>query len=97
MSTDQTWAARAQLAKTGNDSFFKKSLRYRANPDLSPKHVGMSWSIVDACDAIKPNAQQMREKYRVTETSMPLYKAYNQYENPNLSYEERLMQYPGPS
>lgn len=56
MSTDQTWAARAQLAKTGNDSFFKKSLRYRANPDLSPKHVGMSWSIVDACDAIKPNA-----------------------------------------
>lgn len=38
----------------------------------------------------------MKEKYRVTETSMPLAKAYNQYENPNLSYEDRMAQYEGP-
>jgi len=44
------------LARGGNDTFYQKSLRYHANPDLSPKHVGMGWSIMDACDAVKPNA-----------------------------------------
>ena len=77
LSTEQTWALRAKLAKKGNDKFYQQSLRYRANPDLSPNHVGIGWSIVDACDTIKPNAAEMKEKYRVTETSMPLAKAYN--------------------
>jgi hypothetical protein len=56
LTTDQNWGVRANLHKQGSDTFYQRSLRYRANPDLSPKHVGMSWSIVDACDAIKPNA-----------------------------------------
>lgn len=38
----------------------------------------------------------MREKYRLTENSMPLFKAFNQYENPKLTYNERMEQYPGP-
>ena len=38
----------------------------------------------------------MKEKYLVTETAMPLYKAYNQYENPKLSYEDRMAQMEGP-
>ena len=38
----------------------------------------------------------MEEKYKETETSMPLYKAYNTFENPKLTYEERLDLYPGP-
>jgi len=33
----------------------KTSLKFGANPDLSPKHVGMQWSIVDACDTVKFN------------------------------------------
>jgi hypothetical protein len=32
----------------------------------------------------------MREKYEVTENSRPLFKAYNGYENPNQTYEERM-------
>jgi len=32
-------------------------LKYGANPDLSPKHVGMNWSIVDACDTVKLNQE----------------------------------------
>lgn len=82
MSTEQTWNHRAMLAKQGADTFYKGSLKYHANPDLHPNHVGVSWSIVDSCDAIKPNARQMKDKYNLTETSMPLYKAYNHYENP---------------
>lgn len=54
MSTDQTWYTRAELAKENKDDFYKRSLRYKANPDLHPNHVGMAWSIVDACDTIKP-------------------------------------------
>jgi hypothetical protein len=45
------------LAKQGADTFYKSSLKYHANPDLHPNHVGVSWSIVDSCDAIKPNAR----------------------------------------
>jgi hypothetical protein len=32
----------------------------------------------------------MEERWNKTETSKPLYKAYNTYENPNLNYEKRL-------
>lgn len=56
----------------------------------------MQWSIVDACDTIKFNQEQMEEKYKKTETSMPLWKAYNTFENPKVSYNERIEQYPGP-
>lgn len=38
----------------------------------------------------------MREKYEVTENSRPLFKAYNGYENPKQTYEERMAQYSGP-
>lgn len=38
----------------------------------------------------------MEEKYKQTENSMPLYKAYNTFENPNQTYEERTELYPGP-
>ena len=41
MTTDQTWNYRAKITKCGNDTFYKNSLKYNANPDLSPKHVGM--------------------------------------------------------
>jgi|TARA_B110001450_G_scaffold252560_1_gene274557 acetone carboxylase gamma subunit len=56
----------------------------------------MQWSIVDACDTIKYGQEQMEEKYKKTETSMPLWKAYNTFENPKVSYNERIEQYPGP-
>ena len=89
-TTDQTWYGRGEDTKKGNDTFYKTSLRFGANPDLSPKHVGMQWSIVDACDTIKFNQEQMEEKYKKTETSMPLWKAYNTFENPKVSYNERI-------
>ena len=82
MTTEETWAHRARLAKQGNDTFYKTSLKYRANPDLQKEYVGMPWSIVDASDSVRPNAQQMKEKYEVTENSRPLFKAFNGYENP---------------
>ena len=56
----------------------------------------MQWSIVDACDTVKLNQEQMEERYKKTETSMPLWKAYNTFENPKQSYEQRLDHYPGP-
>ena len=34
MTTDQVWKHRANLAKVGNDTFYKSSLKYHANPDL---------------------------------------------------------------
>ena len=43
----------------------------------------MAWSIVDSCDVVKLNQDQMEEKWNKTVTSKPLYKAYNTYENPN--------------
>lgn len=54
-TTEQNWYNRVDLHRKGQDTFYKNSLRYKNNPDLSPNHVGMSWSIVDACDAVKPN------------------------------------------
>mmetsp|Transcript_3431 Transcript_3431/g.5828 ORF Transcript_3431/g.5828 Transcript_3431/m.5828 type:complete len:82 (-) Transcript_3431:1405-1650(-) len=55
LSTDQSWYVRADNTKKGNDRFYQSSLKYGANPDLSPKHVGMQWAIVDACDTVKFN------------------------------------------
>lgn len=56
-TTEQNWAKRAN--KTNNtehgDNFFKGSLRYKANPDLSPKHVGIGWSLVETSDMVKPS------------------------------------------
>ena len=45
------------MTKQGTDTFYKTSLKYGANLDLSPKHVGMQWTIMDASDTIKPNAE----------------------------------------
>jgi len=38
----------------------------------------------------------MQERYDKVENSMPLYKAYNTFENPKQTYEERNNLYPGP-
>ena len=38
----------------------------------------------------------MQERYEQDENSMPLYKAYNTFENPKQTYEERTNLYPGP-
>lgn len=78
------------------DDFFKRSERYKMNPDLSPKHVGMKWSIIDASELVRPNDAQMREKYAMTQSSFPLHKAYNTFEHSGMSYEQRMNQYEGP-
>lgn len=96
MTTDQTWYGRAKKTNGGpGDTFYKTSLKYGANPDLSPKHVGIGWSIVDSCDHVKLNQEETEARWRKTETSMPLHKAYNCYENANQSYDNRVAQYPG--
>lgn len=56
----------------------------------------MPWTIADACDYVRPSAAQMNFKYTVTENSVPLQKAYNVYENPALTYNERMSNYEGP-
>ena len=56
-TTEQQWNMRAKMAKKGNDTFYKTSLKFGANPDLSPKHVGMNWTIVDSCDHVKMNQE----------------------------------------
>lgn len=75
------------MTHTMGDNFFKKSQRYKLNPDFAEKHVGMPWSIVDACDYVKPNAIIMAQKYKVTQEACPLYKCYNTFEDPNQSYD----------
>ena len=55
-SHEDYWAERKKMTHTVGDNFFKKSQRYKLNPDFSPKHVGMPWSIVDASDFVKPSA-----------------------------------------
>lgn len=57
MTTEQQWNLRAKMAKEGNDTFYKTSLKYKANPDLQKAYVGMPWSIQDASDSVRPNAQ----------------------------------------
>lgn len=39
----------------------------------------------------------MQDRFYKTETSFPLYKAYNTYENPKQTYDERLNQHEGPN
>ena len=42
------------MTKNGpGDTFYKNSLRYGKNPDLSPKHTGIGWTIVDSSDYVK--------------------------------------------
>ena len=38
----------------------------------------------------------MEERYKKTEMTRPLFKAYNITENANQTYDQRLDQYPGP-
>ena len=38
----------------------------------------------------------MEEKWYKTETSAPLHRAYSVYENPKLTYDQRIDQFPGP-
>lgn len=95
-TNEDYWNERKKLTMTMGDTFFKRSERYKENPDFSPRHVGMPWSIVDACDYVRPSAVQMNHKYTFTEQSVPLHKAYNVYENPALTYHERMTNYEGP-
>ena len=50
----------------------------------------MGWSIKDSCEVVKLNQEQMEERYKRTEGSMPLYKAYNIAENAKQTYDQRL-------
>lgn len=50
------------------------------NPDYSPKHVGVGWSIMDTCDYVKPTLNDMLDRFNRTTGSMPMHKAYNTYE-----------------
>lgn len=54
-SNDEYWQERKKLTLTQGDNFFKRSERYRENPDFSPKHVGMPWTMMDACDYVRPS------------------------------------------
>lgn len=94
-SQNELWNERKKLTETVGDHFFKRSQRYRENPDYSPKHVGATWAVSDACDYVRPSATQMGFNYTLTENSVPLYKAYNIYENSGQNWEQRLGQYEG--
>jgi len=83
LTPEQIWHKRAEYERQKRKQFYQNSLRYGANPDLSPKHVGMPWSITDTCDTVKFSSGQMEELFAKTETSFPLHKAYNVFENPN--------------
>ena len=75
------------MTHTVGDGFFKKSERYKLNPEFSPKHVGMPWAVCDASDFVKPSAIIMAQKYKVTEEAVPLFKAYNTFEHSGMSYD----------
>jgi len=90
------WHERKEISTKTGDSFFKRSERYKANPDFAPTHVGMPWSIVDASDYVRPSALQMADKYKITQGVVPLHKAYNTFESPALNYEQRMDNYTGP-
>ena len=87
------WNERRKMTITVGDNFFKKSERYMKNPDYSPKHVDANWAVKDACDYVRPSATQMQGNYSVTEGSVPLFKAYNIYENANQNWDERMNKY----
>lgn len=96
LTTEETWALRAKKTNDGpGDNFYKKSLRYSKNPDLSPRHTGIGWSIVDSCDYVKLNQEQQEERWGKTETSFPLHKAYTIYEDAKQPYDKRLDLFPG--
>jgi hypothetical protein len=58
MTPNETWELRARKTNDGaGDTFYKQSLRYAKNPDLSPKHTGIGWTIVDSCDYVKFNQE----------------------------------------
>ena len=79
------------------DTFYRRSQRYRENPDYSPKHVGATWAVSDACDYVRPSAMQMNYNYMLTENSVPMYKAFNIYEDANMGYEDRVKMMEGPA
>jgi len=56
----------------------------------------MPWSIADACDYVRPSATQMNYKYTITENAVPLSSAYKAFENPGLTYDQRMAHYTGP-
>lgn len=89
------WKERKMLTQTVGDTFFRRSQRYRENPDYSPKHVGATWAVSDACDYVRPSATQMNYNATLNESSVPLYKAYNIYENSNQNWEQRMENYEG--
>jgi hypothetical protein len=95
-TNDDYWKERKNMTITQGDNFFKKSERYKENPDFSPKHVGMPWAISDACDYVRPNATQMNYKYLITESAVPLHTAYKGYEHAGLTYDQRMTNYSGP-
>ena len=58
LTVEETWRKRAEMTRKGpGDTFYKNSLRYQGNPDHSPKHTGIGWSIVDSCDYVKLNQE----------------------------------------
>ena len=85
------------MTNTVGDNFFKRSQRYRENPDYSPKHINLNWAVSDACDYVKPSAEQMQWKYVVSENTVPMHKAYNCYEDANLGWSDRMNNYEGPA
>jgi hypothetical protein len=92
---DDLWQERKRLTQTIGDNFFKTSERYRKNPDRLQKHVAASWALKNSCDYVRPNATQMQNQYQVTENRVPLFKAYNIYENAALGWDDRMNQWEG--
>lgn len=70
-SHEDYWNERKRMTQTLGDNFYRRSERYRENPDYSPKHVGATWAVHDACDFVRPSANQMNFKYIETENAVP--------------------------
>ena len=66
LTTDELWNKRANNYRKNEFAFHANSLKYGANPDLALKHVGMPWSVVDSCDSVKLNQEQMEERWNKT-------------------------------
>ena len=65
-TSDQAWFKRSDVTRKTGDSFYKTSLRFGANPDYSPKHVGVGWSMMDTCDVVKPTLTDMLDRFNRT-------------------------------
>ena len=61
------------------------------NPDFSPQHTGIEWSLDDAGDWVKKNQQ-----FFSPNPASPLHKAFNVFENANLTFDQRKSGYTGP-